>query len=225
MKRSFINTQITEAIALFEKFQFKLPPFATFTSGDWAKAGTEYDEIRKNMLGWDVTSFGREDFFETGLLLFTLRNGNLKTGDPKPYAEKIMVVRENQVTPYHYHWHKMEDIINRGGGNLLITLYNADENDGFAQTDVTVRSDGRRYTIAAGGTVTLKPGESITLSPKQYHTFKGEPGCGTVLVGEVSQVNDDTADNRFYEPCGRFNDVEEDEPPKYLLGNEYPEGN
>jgi D-lyxose ketol-isomerase len=222
MKRSFINAQIDQAIALFEKFRVCLPPFATFTPADWAVTGSEYDEIRENMLGWDVTTFGRTDFFETGLLLFTLRNGNLKTGDPKPYAEKMMVVRENQVTPFHYHWNKMEDIINRGGGNLLITLYNADENDRFAQTDVTVRSDGRRYTIAAGDTVTLKPGMSITLSPKQYHTFKGEPGRGVVLVGEVSQTNDDTADNRFYEPCGRFNEIEEDESAKYLLCNEIP---
>lgn len=34
-------------------------------------------------------------------------------------AEKIMIVREGQVTPYHFHWYKMEDIINRGGGNLI----------------------------------------------------------------------------------------------------------
>ncbi len=45
-----------------------------------------------------------------------------------------------------------------------------------------------------------------------------------MLVGEVSQVNDDTADNRFHEPCSRFNSIEEDEPAKYLLGNEYPKG-
>ena len=33
--------------------------------------------------------------------------------------------REEQVTPFHFHWNKMEDIINRGGGNLLIQLYNS----------------------------------------------------------------------------------------------------
>jgi len=207
---------------IFARFQFKLPPFSCFTAENWAKAGPEYDEIRENMLGWDVTTFGRDDFYATGLVAFTLRNGNLKTGDLKPYAEKIILVRENQVTPYHYHWHKMEDIINRSGGNLLVRLYNADENDKFADTDVTVRSDGRRYTVPAGEIVRLSPGESITLYPKQYHSFWGEPEKGVVLVGEVSQVNDDTADNRFYEPCGRFNAIEEDELPRYLLGNEYP---
>jgi D-lyxose ketol-isomerase len=42
-----------------------------------------------------------------------------------------------------------------------------------------------------------------------------------VLVGEVSRVNDDQVDNRFYEPVGRFPTVEEDEPPLYLLMNDY----
>jgi D-lyxose ketol-isomerase len=41
------------------------------------------------------------------------------------------------------------------------------------------------------------------------------------MVGEVSQVNDDNTDNRFFEPVGRFPEVEEDEKPLYLLGNEY----
>ena len=33
-------------------------------------------------------------------------------------------------------------------------------------------------------------------------------------------VNDDTKDNRFYKPVGRFPEIEEDEPPIHLLGNE-----
>jgi len=42
-----------------------------------------------------------------------------------------------------------------------------------------------------------------------------------VLVGEVSLVNDDNADNRFHESLARFPDIEEDEPPLYLLVNDY----
>ena len=48
------------------------------------------------------------------------------------------------------------------------------------------------------------------------------PGTGPVLLGEVSQVNDDNTDNRFYEPVGRFPAIEEDEPPYRLLCGEYP---
>ena len=40
--------------------------------------------------------------------------------------------------------------------------------------------------------------------------------------GEVSMVNDDVNDNRFYETMGRFPKIEEDEAPLRLLCNEYP---
>lgn len=48
------------------------------------------------------------------------------------------------------------------------------------------------------------------------------PGTGRILIGEVSQCNDDNTDNRFYEPAGRFPEIEEDEAPYRLLCNEYP---
>jgi D-lyxose ketol-isomerase len=34
-------------------------------------------------------------------------------------------------------------------------------------------------------------------------------------------VNDDNSDNRFFEPVGRFPVIEEDEPPLYLLVQDY----
>ena len=55
-----------------------------------------------------------------------------------------------------------------------------------------------------------------------YHTFYGEKGNGAVIVGEVSDVNDDVEDNCFLEPLGRFPTIEEDEKPIHLLCNEYP---
>ena len=116
----------------------------------------------------------------------------------------------------------MEDIINRGGGNLMVKLYNHDENEQLADTDVTAYVDGRAYTVKAGSVICLTPGESITLPVGQYHCFWGEKGKGKVLVGEVSKVNDDTVDNRFLEKTGRFPEIDEDEMPLYLMGNEYP---
>ena len=50
-----------------------------------------------------------------------------------------------------------------------------------------------------------------------------EKGTGAILIGEVSQCNDDNTDNRFNPPVGRFPAIEEDEPPYRLLCNEYPE--
>ena len=172
------------------------------------------------MLGWDLTDFGSGNFHRRGLLLFTIRNGNLRK-DKKPYAEKIMIVEENQETPMHYHWHKMEDIINRGGGNLVIELYNSIQENQLAETDVQVKTDGILRNIPAGGKVILKPGESITLEQGMYHRFYGETGKGKVLVGEVSAVNDDNTDNCFLEELGRFPEIEEDEKPVHLLVSDY----
>ena len=36
----------------------------------------EFDEIRDNQLGWDITDFGQGRFEELGLVVFTIRNGN-----------------------------------------------------------------------------------------------------------------------------------------------------
>jgi D-lyxose ketol-isomerase len=76
--------------------------------------------------------------------------------------------------------------------------------------------------VSAGAQVRLTPGESISIPPYLYHDFTVEPGGGPVLLGEVSMVNDDVHDNRFYEPLGRFSEIEEDEPAYRLLCNEYP---
>lgn len=187
---------------------------------DWKRAGSEYDEIRKAMMGWDITDFGSGDFEKTGLLLFTLRNGyKLGEGFSKPYAEKIMIVKPGQRTPCHFHYYKTEDIINRGGGNLKIKVFNSDSKSDLCSDDVEVLSDGKKYMVRAGTIITLTPGESITLIPGLYHEFWGEEN--KVLTGEVSLVNDDNTDNRFYEKAGRFPDIIEDEEPLYLLVGEY----
>lgn len=81
--------------------------------------------------------------------------------------------------------------------------------------------NGVECTFPAGTIVRLTPGESITLTRGLYHRFWGEEGKGTVLVREVSMTNDDSADNRFYDPVGRFPEIVEDEKPLYLLCNEY----
>jgi len=42
-----------------------------------------------------------------------------------------------------------------------------------------------------------------------------------VLVGEVSSINDDLDDNRFYGGMGRFPEIIEDQPPYRLLATDY----
>lgn len=221
MKRSEINEIMKNAEKFLNEMNFRLPPFAFWSPEEWAEKGGEYDEIRDNMLGWDITDFGSGDFKKIGLFMFTLRNGNFKDERyKKPYAEKILIVEEGQITPCHFHWSKMEDIINRGGGDLVVEVYNSTEDEQLADTDVEIFMDGRHFTVPAGSHVRVKPGESISIQQGMYHKFWAEGG--TALIGEVSKVNDDRVDNRFYEPTGRFPEIEEDEAPLYLLGNEYP---
>jgi len=220
MKRSEINNYISEAKAFFSKHQFLLPPWAFFSPEDWKKAGPEYTEIRDNMLGWDLTDFATGDYLKCGLLLFTIRNGNFANkAYPKPYAEKIMIVREKQITPTHFHWNKMEDIINRGGGDLCIQVWKANKAEEKTNDSFTIQIDGVTKTFKGGDIVRLKPGESITLEPYVYHMFWAENGM--TLVGEVSMVNDDNNDNRFFEQLGRFPGIIEDATPLHLLCNEY----
>ena len=223
MKRSEINAILQENIAFIKEMKFALPPFAFWTPDEWATKGHECDEIRDNMLGWDITDYGLGNYEKVGLFLFTIRNGNLKDSRyKKPYAEKLLISNPGQLCTNHFHWNKMEDIINRGGGNLMIQVWNSDEQEELADTPVKIMVDGTYSTVDAGTILRLVPGQSITLPPRQYHAFWAEEGHGKTLIGEVSMVNDDNTDNRFYEPMGRFPQIEEDVAPLYLLCNEYP---
>ena len=225
MKRSQINKALCELEQMCQQYCCYLPPFCHFTPTEWVQKGHEYDEVRDCMLGWDITDFGKGNFDAFGFSLITIRNGNRARSQqyPKVYAEKLLCLKEGQHAPNHFHWYKTEDIINRGGGNVLIRVYNSKPDESVdRESDVTVYTDGRSYTVPAGTQIRLTPGESIFIPQYLYHDFEVEEGSGPVLLGEVSQCNDDTNDNRFELPIGRFPTIEEDEPPYRLLCNEYP---
>lgn len=224
MKRSRINEIIAQADAFIRSFGFVLPPFAYWSPEQMLERRAEISGIVDARLGWDITDYGQGRFDELGLFLFTVRNGNmadLKRGGGMLYAEKIMISRKNQLSPMHRHFHKAEDIINRGGGKLVLELFMPDGNgeiDDKAQVQVPV--DGMIRKMPAGSLLKLDPGESVTLLPGVWHAFWGEGG--DVLIGEVSTVNDDLNDNWFREPIGRFSAIEEDVAPRHLLVADYP---
>jgi len=223
MKRSEINEIMKQALEFFEGQKFYLPEFAYWKLEDWKKKGEEINEIIENQLGWDITDYGRGKFYDFGLIHFTLRNGNLKNipKGAKTYCEKVMIMEEEQVIPMHHHIQKIEDIINRGGGILLIQLYNATKDDQLAESPVVISADGMQKTLESGSIVELKPGDSITIKPRHYHKFWPKKGEDKVLIGEVSTVNDDYRDNIFLEKIERFIEIEEDEPLLYLLYDDY----
>lgn len=225
MKRSRINRAMKDMETFIAKYKFALPPFCKWTLEEWKEKGAECDEIRDNMLGWDITDFGMGNFDEIGLSLITLRNGSQKNPNyPKPYAEKIFMLLPGQHTPLEYHWNKMEDIINRGGDDVYITVYNGAEDGKLLDTDVLVVTDGVRRTVSAGTKIKLSPGESITFTQLLYHNLEALKDGGPVLLGEVSMCNDDENDSHFYNASGRFPGIEEDEKPYRYLCNEYPRG-
>ena len=220
MKRSEINRLQREALALFAEYRFSLPPFARWSEADWRANSDAARYCAAHQMGWDLTDFGSGRFESRGLVIFCIRNGRQGVADERPYAEKLLVVRENQETPFHSHRVKMEDIIVRGGGNLMIEFYNRDAGDGKADTPVELMVDGMRKRLAPGEPISLAPGQSATITRNLLHRFYGEKGKGTVFVGEVSQVNDDFTDNYFLDKLGRFARIEEDEPKLYPLWNE-----
>ena len=225
MKRSEINQILREMEKMIHICRFPLPPFCFFTPEQWQEKDESFDEIRDNKLGWDITDYGQGDFSRVGMALITLRNGNRKMEEryPKSYAEKLLYLREGQHSPMHFHWYKMEDIINRGGGNVLIQVYNSTTEEALdPEKPVRISMDGRSIQVPAGSVLTLCPGQSITIPPGLYHDFYVEPDSGSVLLGEVSQCNDDEHDNRFLHPVGRFPVIEEDEQAYRLLCTEYP---
>lgn len=218
MTRSEINAIIAEAEQFLAAHRFVLPPFASWTPADIRSRRGALRELIDCRLGWDVTDFGSGDFADIGLTLFTLRNG-VPGRHGKPYCEKVLIVGEHQTTPLHTHRLKMEDIINRGGGRLMIRLFNLGAHGGRRSDPVTVHIDAQSRMVEAGGVVALEPGESITLVPGCLHEFWAEDG--RVLAGEVSTVNDDEADNVFYDRVGRFPVIEEDAAPYRLLVGDY----
>jgi D-lyxose ketol-isomerase len=224
MKRSEVNEIIRESDRFIRSFGFIMPPFA-YWSPDEMKSRTATDSavIRENFLGWDITDYGQGKYDDLGLFLFTVRNGshaNVKAGMGVLYAEKIMISKENQVSPMHRHNLKTEDIINRGGGTLVLELFHRSADGGIDETaPVNVRTDGRMNTLQPGGRLALQPGESVTLEPDTWHAFWGEGA--DVLIGEVSNVNDDRTDNIFREKIGRFGTIDEDEAPLHLLVADY----
>ena len=223
MKRSQINGAIEQAIAVFGGMNVHLPPFAFWRPEQWPEKGHEVDEIRQTMLGWDVTDFGKGDFHNTGRTIFTLRNGTYRhEGYEKTYSEKLILLEEEQASPIHYHARKMEDIINRCGGDILMRLYQATAQGTKSSDPFEVAINACRKVISAGDTIRLRPGESICLPTGTIHQFWSEKGTGLTVSGEVSSICDDLSDNSLLEQVSHFPTVEEDEPPLFLLCNEYP---
>ncbi len=214
---------MAEADEMIRSYGFTLPPWAYWSPEEFGARKEDAAEVIKARNGWDITDYGEGRFDEMGLFLFTLRNGrlaDLQRGGGMCYAEKLLISKQDQLSPMHTHVIKAEDIINRGGATLVVELYGSDEDRNFAEDKGgVVWCDGIRKEFQPGEKLKFAPGESVTLMPGDWHAFWGEGG--DVLIGEVSTVNDDETDNVFRDPIGRFAEIEEDEAPNHLLVSDY----
>lgn len=201
MKRSRINDAIRNAEAMLAHHGWALPDFARWSPQDHARHAARSRWLSDRQIGWDVTDFGSGDFDARGLVLLCTRNGIFGAPGERPYAEKLLFAGVGQETPFHAHRMKLEDIILRGGGMLCIEF----------------TPDGAEHP-AYGRVHRLEVGQGITVPRGMQHRFWAEGA--PAFVAEVSQCNDDHADNFFLEPLGRFSAIEEDEPPYRLLWNE-----
>lgn len=105
---------------------------------------------------------------------------------------------------------------------LVIRVFNSLPDGSVDRTgDVRILMDGIESFVPAGTDVEITPGNSMTIYPGLYHLFIAKPGCGDLIVGEVSSINDDRTDNYFEDDRPRFIPVEEDVPMAFPLCNEY----
>src|SRR5690349_6085724 len=98
MKRSEINRLQEAALELFDEYRFSLPLFARWREAEWRAQPAAARYCAAHQMGWDVTDFGSGRFKGRGLVIFCVRNGRQGIAEEKPYAEKLLVVGENQET-------------------------------------------------------------------------------------------------------------------------------
>ena len=220
MKRSEINQAIIEAKKMMENYSWVLPQWGYWSKEDYINEPSVSKYLKDHQMGWDVTDFGKGLFNEQGITLFCIRNGIQGNAQDKPYAEKLLFMREGQEIPFHSHKVKLEDIINRGGGDLAIEFVMVNEHLKEKNKNINILVDGVQVEVEPNEPLILKRGQSVTVERNIYHKFYAVKGTGMVMAGEVSQVNDDNNDNYFLEPVGRFTQIEEDEQPIHPLWNE-----
>jgi D-lyxose ketol-isomerase len=221
MLRSFIDRRIDAMLEFCDRHSFKLPPFALWTMEDFRADRDSAKRIAEGGLGWNIAEFKPGAFAKEGLSVFTLRMGDwrdLAKGGGRLYSEKALLAEDGQRTPHHYHVVKTEDILNRGGARFVIELFKVDRAGRKLDERVHVLKDAKVVEVAAGGRVTLEPGESLVLEPYVAHAFWAEGGA--TLGGEVSLANDDGTDNYFLPPFN-VGPIEEDAPMRHPTVRDY----
>jgi D-lyxose ketol-isomerase len=96
-----------------------------------------------------------------------LRNGALNSAATQTVCRKDAAIQQEQQTPWHFHSHKMEDILNRAAA-ICVCSSAGRRMRRYLTSGVrwSVRVDGRQRTFKPGETLVLKPGvAAASVSP------------------------------------------------------------
>ena len=149
----------------------------------WNSDWPDVADIRKIGPGWYISDFGKGQFKDEALVLFTLRNGSLEPGvstQVVPYAETLLVSRDGQVALMQNDRRNFEDIIVRDTAPPAVRLHQVAEVGSLdMESLVVVRIDDVRHVVVAGGIVLLDRCASNTIEPGRAHAFWG---CGGRIV-------------------------------------------
>ena len=168
MKRSEINAAINTAKKMMDEYNWTLPEWGYWSKEDYKDKPEIRKYLKSHQMGWDVTDFGKDNFNSQGITLFCIRNGVQGAKDDKPYAEKLLFMQEGQEIPFHSHKVKLEDIINRGGGDLAIEFLEVDKDFRELQKEIEVLVDGKIIKIHPHKPLILKTGQSVTVDRNVY---------------------------------------------------------
>jgi D-lyxose ketol-isomerase len=141
MKRSTVNAAYREALAVFARTGWTLPPNPR----------------------WDITDCGSGDFARCGIVLVNL-------AEEPEYCEKLIYLRAGQEIPLHTHRKKKEDIICRHG-RMMMEVWPGLPAANRLGSPMQVKCSGAWITVEAGRAFALSAGGRITLVPGVYHRF------------------------------------------------------
>ena len=115
-------------------------------------------------------------------------------------------MKEGQYSPNHFHWYKTEDIINRGGGNILIRIYNSLPDESIdKKSDVTVHCDGRTYMVESFMDAMFSAkdkGNAYVRKALQYIALNEETDLKLTKVAEYLGVSPNYFSTLFHRTVG-----------------------
>ena len=147
MKRSEINRLIEDALKFFQEMHFKLPPLGYLDTGAMEQAGGIVRGSGNESVGMGPHGFWYREF-QCGRVAAFHPSKRESATRPEALCGKNHDRPGGTGDPHAFSTGpKMEDIINRGGGNLMIQLYPSDREGGFAKKSFQVSLDGLKREL------------------------------------------------------------------------------